>query len=582
MGLTRIRAEQISDIDYKQAVRVITVSDVTLSGGAPATVDGVSLVTGDRVLVSANDPGSENGIYEVQTVGAGSTGTWIRASDGNTTGELQAGLIIMVTEGDTYKDTQWKLTTNNPIIVGTTPLVFEQNSAFAFGNIYANSTAVLATSVGDSVTFTAGDNISILGNNTSKTVTIGVTGISLNSISNGTSNVNVVSSGGNVTVGVGGTSNVAVFAATGEYVTGLLSVTGNITGGNVLTAGLISATGNITGGNITIPGTANISTFIGNVFFGSVPAQPTWYTVAPLNLNNSLSAATKVQLNLINTGGGAGAGSAIDFYTYQISVAAANAESRIAAIDDGNYSAYLSLQTKTPGSTGTNGLVERVKIDSTGASVVGNVTGGNLNTAGQVIATGNIVSSGNITGGNVLFGSGVVSGTGNITGGNILGNGFGLTGINTFSNIAVTGSDSILADSISDTLTFVAGDGISITANAATDTITIASVGSESIFATGGDMDTVIEAVTASEDLGLVTEAPPTESYDLGSIGVDGVVTDQNIALNTITGNKFATDIVISTTGNITAGNIIVTGNIYQNGNLYATQIQSMMYALAF
>ena len=139
-----------------------------------------------------------------------------------------------------------------------------------------------------------------------------------------------------------------------------------------------------------------------------MPAQPTWYTIAPLNLNNSLSAATKVQLNLINTGGGANAGSAIDFYTYQISVAAANAEARIAAIDDGNYSAWISLQTKTPGSTGTNGLVERVKIDSTGASVVGNVTGGNLITGGLISATGNI------TGGNIRT-VGQISATGDIT-----------------------------------------------------------------------------------------------------------------------------------------------------------------------
>ena len=36
MGLTRIRAEQISDIDYKQAVRVISTSNVTLTGGAPS------------------------------------------------------------------------------------------------------------------------------------------------------------------------------------------------------------------------------------------------------------------------------------------------------------------------------------------------------------------------------------------------------------------------------------------------------------------------------------------------------------------------------------------------------------------
>jgi hypothetical protein len=140
----------------------------------------------------------------------------------------------MVTEGLIYHDTQWKLTTDNPIVIGTTALVFEQNSAFAFGNVYANGTAVLATSVGDVLTLTAGNNIQITGNNTSKSVTIGVTGISLNSISNGTSNVNVVSSGGNVTVGIGGTSNVAVFSPTGLSVTG--SVLGNgagLTGINV-------------------------------------------------------------------------------------------------------------------------------------------------------------------------------------------------------------------------------------------------------------------------------------------------------------------------------------------------------------
>ena len=38
MGLTRIRAEQISDIDFKQAVRVVTTADVTLSGSAPNVV----------------------------------------------------------------------------------------------------------------------------------------------------------------------------------------------------------------------------------------------------------------------------------------------------------------------------------------------------------------------------------------------------------------------------------------------------------------------------------------------------------------------------------------------------------------
>jgi hypothetical protein len=96
-----------------------------------------------------------------------------------------------------------------------------------------------------------------------------LTGIDATSIQNGTSNVRVVSSGGNVSVGIGGTSNVAVFANTGEYVTGVISATGNVTGGNVLTAGLISATGtlSVTGATtLTTVSTGNISA--GNIYSG--------------------------------------------------------------------------------------------------------------------------------------------------------------------------------------------------------------------------------------------------------------------------------------------------------------------------
>ena len=82
-----------------------------------------------------------------------------------------------------------------------------------------------------------------------------LTGVDATQIINGTSNARVVSSGGNITVGIGGTANVAVFATTGAFVTGVTSVSGNITGGNLLTAGLISATGTITSAsNISLTG----------------------------------------------------------------------------------------------------------------------------------------------------------------------------------------------------------------------------------------------------------------------------------------------------------------------------------------
>ena len=72
MALTRPRYSNIVDTDYKASVRVVTTTNITLSGGAPSTYDSASFAVGDRVLVNAQSTGSQNGIYIVQTVGSGS------------------------------------------------------------------------------------------------------------------------------------------------------------------------------------------------------------------------------------------------------------------------------------------------------------------------------------------------------------------------------------------------------------------------------------------------------------------------------------------------------------------------------
>jgi len=131
----------------------------------------------------------------------------------------------------------------------------------SFPTTFASLTVSGNTSSGNLLTaglVSAAGNVTgnyILGNGSQLT---GISTGSSSNISNGTSNVTVVSSGGNVSVGVGGTGNVAVFASTGEYVTGLISASGNITGGNLITGGLISATGNITGGNLITAGLLSI------------------------------------------------------------------------------------------------------------------------------------------------------------------------------------------------------------------------------------------------------------------------------------------------------------------------------------
>jgi len=79
---------------------------------------------------------------------------------------------------------------------------------------------------------------------------VGEFGVDTTFISNGSSNVNIASSNANVTISVNGTGNVAVFSNTGAYVSGVVSATGNVTGGNVLTIGKVSATGNVYGNAI--------------------------------------------------------------------------------------------------------------------------------------------------------------------------------------------------------------------------------------------------------------------------------------------------------------------------------------------
>jgi len=93
---------------------------------------------------------------------------------------------------------------------------------------------------------------------------------SVANISSGTSNVTVVSSGGNVTVGVGGTGNVVQFATTGVYVTGIVSATGNVTAGNVSGTNLTGTITTATQTNITSVGTLDSLSVTGNVQGGNL------------------------------------------------------------------------------------------------------------------------------------------------------------------------------------------------------------------------------------------------------------------------------------------------------------------------
>jgi hypothetical protein len=107
---------------WKEPVRVATTTSGTLSSSFENgdVVDGVTLVTGDRILIKNQSSASANGIYKVNAAGAPT-----RTTDADVGSEL-VGAVVWVSEGAANKDTIWACTTDATITLGTTALAWIQ------------------------------------------------------------------------------------------------------------------------------------------------------------------------------------------------------------------------------------------------------------------------------------------------------------------------------------------------------------------------------------------------------------------------------------------------------------------------
>jgi hypothetical protein len=121
-------ATELAKLDHKQSVRAATTAHVSLNG--LLTVDGIVLLAGDRVLVKNQNQPSQNGIY------LASTGLWLRAADADQSAEVTSAMLVAVEQGATLADTRWQLTTDGAIVLGATPLVF-QNVTFGFAPLHS-------------------------------------------------------------------------------------------------------------------------------------------------------------------------------------------------------------------------------------------------------------------------------------------------------------------------------------------------------------------------------------------------------------------------------------------------------------
>lgn len=114
---------------------------------ALTTLDGYTLVNGDRLLIKNEASTANNGIYTWATGGTVLT----RATDFDTNVEIASGDFTFITNGGTYSNTGWVQTL--PVAtVGTSPIVFVQ---FSGAGTYSAGTGLTLTGTQFSITNTA-------------------------------------------------------------------------------------------------------------------------------------------------------------------------------------------------------------------------------------------------------------------------------------------------------------------------------------------------------------------------------------------------------------------------------------------
>ena len=122
----------INGIAIKPTAKVVSVTNVAIA--TVTSIDGVTLATGDRVLLVAQTAGAENGLY-VFTSGSGLS----RPSDYAALSTQKEGILVLVAEGSIYKDTKWISITDGSPIVNTTPTSWVQDLS---GIVYSAGTGL--------------------------------------------------------------------------------------------------------------------------------------------------------------------------------------------------------------------------------------------------------------------------------------------------------------------------------------------------------------------------------------------------------------------------------------------------------
>lgn len=148
--------DTVAGLSWKDEVQVATAAAGTLASSFAngQTVDGQTLVTGQRILIKDQAAPAENGIYTVNGAGAPT-----RATDADTAAEI-TGAAVFVKTGTANAGTRWVCNVSGTIVLGTTGLTFASfggGSSYTAGNGLTLSTNDFNVGAGTGIVVNAND-----------------------------------------------------------------------------------------------------------------------------------------------------------------------------------------------------------------------------------------------------------------------------------------------------------------------------------------------------------------------------------------------------------------------------------------
>ena len=155
----------INGIAIKPSARLVAVVNLALTG--LQTVDSTTLVANDRILLTAQTTGAQNGPW------VASAGAWNRPTDWSPASSQKPGILILVAEGTIYKDSKWLMITDGAVTVDTTATTWTQDlsgTSYTNGSGLSLTGSTFAVKVGSAIAFDGTSSLTITPNGASLNV----------------------------------------------------------------------------------------------------------------------------------------------------------------------------------------------------------------------------------------------------------------------------------------------------------------------------------------------------------------------------------------------------------------------------